>query len=391
MSGDRQALVYSMNVEIESDLAMVLPLPVVPGSGDDAVTFVDLSEYPKLFTDLRGAFPEMISYPRSGGILAAAQTRSRPKLEVHDVGAFVASFVPSARDFDRLDERFRLTPEVFDKRERYTDYGFAVFQLKPRKGWFGGSRRQTIHPMAFTFPTRRPRALFYPTLHVHDGYVPERAWFDHSLYCQTDDEVLAQTLPFQRSDKPLGEHIDVDRARGLIQPDRSGFRDVVMYEQRNADRWYDPPICAGAHVLRGSSELFSFTLRATAAYYTEFGTPSARRMHEAARTKLDAIHAGLLEGVRILTSKRRDAWHLVPPSSELEKVWLSNDNVYGSGDLGPLLLDVGSERPIRLQISTRTDDVEPQQVELGFARVPAPEVVAEIRRSLNEIVTRAVA
>jgi hypothetical protein len=51
-----------------------------------------------------------------------------------------------------------------------------VFQLR------AGTHR--IHPMALTFPTRDPRRLFFPTLHVHDGQFHARARFDHKLYFQ---------------------------------------------------------------------------------------------------------------------------------------------------------------------------------------------------------------
>jgi hypothetical protein len=389
----RQALVYSMNVEIDADLAMVLPIPVVATArgAEDAVSFVDLSAYPQLFVDLRAAFPELLSYPKGRGLRAPQSRLARPKLEVHDVGAFVASFVPSPRDFDRLDDRFRLSPTVFAARKEYADYGFAVFQLKPQKGWFGKIKRQTVHPMAFTFPSRRPRALFYPTLHVHDQAVPDEASFDHSLYCQTDDPVLDGTLPFERSEKNVGAHVDASRTQGLVDGAAIALRQVVIGTRANTDHWYDPPACSGAHVLRGEGELFAFKLSATAAYYTEFGHPPARRWREVARTKLDALHAALLEGALRLTSERRDDWRLIPLTEDLAKAWLSNDDVYCAGQTGFERADVGKELPLRLAIATRTDAVETQQVDLGFRYVPPPEVIAEIRGHLDAIVSRAVA
>ena len=42
---DRQFLVYSMTLKAKEDLAMVLPLPVKAGSGEKAVTFVNLKDY----------------------------------------------------------------------------------------------------------------------------------------------------------------------------------------------------------------------------------------------------------------------------------------------------------------------------------------------------------
>ncbi len=43
-----QVLVYSMALTVSSDVAMVLPLPVPPGSAEGVVRFIDLSDYPKI-------------------------------------------------------------------------------------------------------------------------------------------------------------------------------------------------------------------------------------------------------------------------------------------------------------------------------------------------------
>lgn len=188
LAGARQLLVYGMTVDIPEDLTMVLPIPVPPGSPDDAVTFVDLSPCPTFLDDLAEMFPKQYEVSRGGfGIM---QSRQAPTLAVHDVGDFEASFVPSQKDFDRLDARFRLPSGVFDKLPRYADWGFAVFKLKPKKhgGLFGLFEKpggaQTVHPMAFEFPRRDPSTLFFPTVHVHDGEVHAKAHFDHDLFCQ---------------------------------------------------------------------------------------------------------------------------------------------------------------------------------------------------------------
>ena len=96
-----------------------------------------------------------------------------------EVGSFVASFVPTVKDFSRLDEQFRLPDGTWDKLPAYKDYGFAVFKLK--KG------EQKVHPMAFEFPRADKTRLFFPTVHIHDGKVHDQAGFDHVLYCQGVD------------------------------------------------------------------------------------------------------------------------------------------------------------------------------------------------------------
>src|SRR5215468_2912745 len=53
----RQILVYSMALEANNDLAMILPLPVKTPAGEKDVQFIDLKAYPDFFGDLRSGFP----------------------------------------------------------------------------------------------------------------------------------------------------------------------------------------------------------------------------------------------------------------------------------------------------------------------------------------------
>src|SRR5271155_3586385 len=110
----RQFLVYGMSYAASVDLAMVLPLPVPPNPSEDAVRFINLERYPEFFEDLRGGFPPL-SQSRAAETLPAGA----PKLRVHDVGDFEASFVPRIDDFSRLDERFRIPPDVWHRLPAY--------------------------------------------------------------------------------------------------------------------------------------------------------------------------------------------------------------------------------------------------------------------------------
>src|SRR6185436_9724950 len=96
--GGRQFLVYSMVLNAKEELAMVLPLPVKAGTGEKAVEFIDLSDYPEFFADLRNGFPEMSYKGLSEGVPPPAADSVR-KLEVVRVGSFEASFVPTVKDF----------------------------------------------------------------------------------------------------------------------------------------------------------------------------------------------------------------------------------------------------------------------------------------------------
>ena len=218
-----QALAYGMDLASAREVAMVLPLPVIPGAGEDAVRFVDLSPHPRMFDELRDLFELPVAAARKGGL--SLSISRQPTLVVHEVGAFVASYVPTHADFSRLDPRFRVPEVLFEAVPEYADYGFAVFQL--------GAGKMTVHPMAFTFPTRSPDRLFFPTVHVHDGRFHSSAKFDHALYYQHhraepgkpfgDDEV---------SWGPAGKsYVD------LLEADRPLVRRTLRARLPNVDTW----------------------------------------------------------------------------------------------------------------------------------------------------------
>src|SRR5437899_1303322 len=83
-------------------------------------------------------FPE----PRtSGAFNLGIGAAPAPKLKVRTVGNFSASFVPTVKDFGRLDERFRLPEGTWEALPDYKDFGFAVFKLDQNV--------RQVHPMAF--------------------------------------------------------------------------------------------------------------------------------------------------------------------------------------------------------------------------------------------------
>jgi len=167
LAGDRQLVIYEMDLSSSQDTAMLLPVPVAQG-GDSAVQWMDLSSYPDIFADIDKCFPACRAAPVSNATPSA--------LAVTTVGAYEASFVPALEDFSRLDARFLLNASLFEHVPIYQSFGFAVFQLR------AGSNR--IHPMAFSFKTAEPFSLFYPTVHMHDGQWHPNAAFDHCLYAQ---------------------------------------------------------------------------------------------------------------------------------------------------------------------------------------------------------------
>jgi hypothetical protein len=168
--------------------------------------------------------------PVSAGSLGSLSAGA-PPLRVVDVGYFDASFVPTIRDFERLDERFRLPHNVWDQLPGYRDYGFAVFKLKR------GVQPQRVHPMAFSFPRRRTDLLFFPTVHVHDGTVHPEVRFDHELYCQSDKARDPSLRDWNWADGPASDYIDILRTEGIVKADVRCCRLVLRGMHENVDSW----------------------------------------------------------------------------------------------------------------------------------------------------------
>jgi hypothetical protein len=189
---NRQALIYSMSLDTPEDVAMILPIPVPPGSGEKAVRFISFEKYADVFEDIERTFPRLVPLGFGGIKSRALPAAEDDKLEVQKVGSFDASFVPSIKDFSRLDAQFRLPDGVWEKIGNYAKFGFAVFKLQ--KG------NQTVHPMAFAFPTAMPGRIFFPTVHIHDGKVHKTAEFDHTLFAQTASGRAPEALGWEESE-----------------------------------------------------------------------------------------------------------------------------------------------------------------------------------------------
>jgi hypothetical protein len=223
----RQILVYAMTIETRSDVAMILPLPVPAGSPEDAVRFISLKEYPDFFRDMKAGFPEPVSRGVLATPAAAPKTAAPAKLEVVQVGEFEASFVPTVKDFGRLDARFRLPDQTWEQLPAYKGYGFAVFKLK--------STATKVHPMAFEFPRANPKQLFFPTVHIHDGKVHPKATFDHALYCQKRDGERLSLPDWRESETTAGQFMTASKAAGVLDGARHCYLKQVRGERKNED------------------------------------------------------------------------------------------------------------------------------------------------------------
>jgi hypothetical protein len=216
-----------MHFQSLEDLAMILPIPTPGDSPEDAVTFINLKEYENFFGDMHKGFPVPKAEGRGVALGGIAPPKPAPELKVVDVGAFEASFVPTIKDFARLDERFRLPDDVWSKLPTYKNYGFAVFKLK--KG------NANVHPMAFAFPSALKKEIFFPTVHIHDGKFHDKADFDHVLYMQLAEDQYPSDKKWEESTQPAGMFMDKKKAASLILNDAHVYRRYLKGELKNAD------------------------------------------------------------------------------------------------------------------------------------------------------------
>ena len=233
-SGERQLLVYRMSLETSKAVAMVLPLPVAKGSTEKAVRFINLQKYPNFFDDLAVGFPIFLTHSNKSESIPAPLSDSSATLTVYHVGEFDASFVPSVKDFDRLDKQFRLPPSAFKKLPDYKDFGFAVFKLKPGT--------QHVHPMAFEFRTALPSRLFFPTVHIHDGQVHAEAEFDHKLYCQPSDALQLKMAEWEKSPSLANKFMDLKKAANIILAEEHCYKHELRGMLPNKDTFAEARI-----------------------------------------------------------------------------------------------------------------------------------------------------
>jgi hypothetical protein len=269
----RQVIVYQMKFAADNPLAMILPIPII-GADENAVEFIDLSRCADFFEKLDAKFPNLSK--SLGADSFGRRGMGSDTLEVHRVGKFDASYVPSINDFKRLDQRFTLPRNTWDKIPAYADYGFVVFKLNTdappittgfqmptpagasRAGYgkdIGDARPshiirrsrqsartsegevQDVHPMAFSFPSRFPNGIFFPTVHIHDGEVHPTEMFDHALYIQSHHEKLSEALgqvggQWRKSESKLGGEIGPSTVIDALD---FGYKATLRGELNNID------------------------------------------------------------------------------------------------------------------------------------------------------------
>ncbi|TWU56234.1 hypothetical protein [Rubripirellula reticaptiva] len=249
-----QFLAYEMEYESESPTAMILPLPIDLAvrdgdthdsaandslAGGRPLRFISLEGYPDFFSHFERGFPFIPGVSIGCSTNELITSSSAAMIEVQEIGDYIASYVPSLQDFDRLDPQFSIASSVWDQLPLYHDFGFAVFQLKKLSG--------KPHPMAMEFATRWPAEVFFPTVHIHDGEVHSVERFDHALYLQhaawdsivdgyVNSDVRDQATGFVRSNRPAKQFMATADSAGLLQPDLLVHRSILSGDLANEDQ-----------------------------------------------------------------------------------------------------------------------------------------------------------
>jgi hypothetical protein len=91
--------------------------------------------------------------------------------------------------------------------------------------------------MAFEFPRKDAKRLFFPTVHIHDGKVHERAEFDHALFCQRSLFDEAVLFKWEESPQPAGMFVKIDKAQGLLDKDDHVYLQKLKGLLKNEDTW----------------------------------------------------------------------------------------------------------------------------------------------------------
>ena len=207
---------------------MILPLPIKQG-GEPDFDFINLKEYPSIFDDLILGFPAPQSLFESLGAYDSLSSIPMGTLVIYDVGDFEASFVPTLKDFSRLDKRFQIAPGTWAKLPQYQNYGFAVFKLKV------GAHK--VHPMAFAFARADATRLFFPTVHIHDGKVHLKAEFDHVLYAQPRPPEFLKFIDWRESATPAKNFVKIEKTRGIVSGEDHCYQKTLVGNLPNRDVW----------------------------------------------------------------------------------------------------------------------------------------------------------
>jgi hypothetical protein len=209
----RQVIVYQVSFDLAQGMAIILPIPVKPNSGDKAVQFVDLSGYPEMLEHMDNAFPKDNAVDGCSFRPAGAP--------------FESVYVPSIEGLARLEEKYRPPEGVWKNLPAYRDFGFVVFKFSVE--------RLDVYPLAFAFPRKNPAQLYFPTMVVVCDDVPATRKYGGLLYCQKIPGDGFSTRDWRESPELPARSVDVVRAKGVVDPRLHLHRREMKAHEPNKD------------------------------------------------------------------------------------------------------------------------------------------------------------
>jgi hypothetical protein len=323
------------------------------------------------FQHLEALFPQ----PAWMGMAPQSRAPLSKSLKVHAVGEFDASFVPGVDDFERLDPRLRLAPSVFDRLPTYRAFSFCVFKLRHARGvvdrMLGRNPAADVHPMAFEFPRRDADALFFPTVHIHDGEVHETAAFDHTLFAQVDVPwvPMFDWAPNMLDTKFLSDAtaVCVDRTAPL-------YRRRLLGSLRNADT-----VVSGRDLAERHRFGATFRLRMQRAWPDAVPgaaglDPNVARWIRLTDDERVRVRDRVFDTMKAETEAHASEWGLAPFDARLPVAHATPEPVKGA---------------CVVAIHASTERIEPQECTLAFQAVPSVEVVMAVQVAFQRALNRA--
>lgn len=209
-----QLVVYSANVDSTTNTnAFILPV-YNPGNDYHKIIPLDFSKMPDFFNNIEHIydrwFPKKMM--KSQNYSANSISNDSDFLEVHTVGDYKFSIMPSKMDFNRIDRsQLNISPMAKTAIDVHTDdYSFIVYQFY-QKG------KIQITPFGYLCEPYNAHAMIVPTIHGHPhdnspavglGYVTnmyvsyksdfeDKADFDHEIYSLVKNPSTTQIITKQ--------------------------------------------------------------------------------------------------------------------------------------------------------------------------------------------------
>jgi hypothetical protein len=74
--------------------------------------------------------------------------------------------------------------------------------------------------------------LFFPTVHIHDGKIHEKAGFDHSLFCQVASDPPTR---WDESEHLADQFVKVKETQGIVDGNAHVYRKLMKGTFDNKD------------------------------------------------------------------------------------------------------------------------------------------------------------